>query len=70
MENYIKVKALEHDGDWFLVPNDIVDEFKRLTDKFNSDDYPNRYNDEEEFEKYFGHLRTEGDLNLVQLYIK
>lgn len=64
------IKAIEHDTDWYLIPNELYTEFYRLTEKFNSDDYPHRYDDEEEFNKKFDKFRINGDLNNIQLYIE
>jgi hypothetical protein len=58
----VAVEALECDGDWFVVPSDLVDEFNKFTQPID------RY--AVEFEEKFGHMRTGGDLNLTQLYIK
>lgn len=66
----IPVKAIEFDGDWFVIPSMLRVDFEKMTDKFLSEDYHNKYADMEKFEKIFGKYRTGGDLNNVQLYVK
>ncbi len=65
----IKVQALQDESsNWYLVPNELSDEFNRLLEKIYSDDYPHRYDDEEEFIEKFSKYRT-GDINNIQLFI-
>ena len=69
MTEVIQVKALNHNGDWFLIPNELSESFYDMTDKFN--DVPDKISEDiyAEFEEIFGQYRTEGDLNNVQLHI-
>lgn len=62
------VALQDYDCHWYVIPKDMEEEFYRLQEKVNSDDYPHRYDDEEEFEETFSKYKTGGDLNLVQLY--
>lgn len=64
----IPVKAVEHDGDWFLIPNEKYQDFLKLTEELTSDEENHEL--QEEFETKFGSYRTGGDLNLVQLFIQ
>jgi hypothetical protein len=65
----IAVQALQDESShWYLVPNDEVGEFNRLSNiiiEYDSEDYDTI----EEFEKLFSKYRTGGDLNNVQLYV-
>lgn len=72
MSEFIKVKALDQGGDWFLVPNDLMDVWEKYTAIIdNEDESSDVWMDAcDRFEEYFGHMRTEGDLNNVQLYRK
>ena len=57
---YQKVIATEdNDGHWYLVPNELIDNFNKDLDE-NDDDL--------DFDEKYGEYRTGGDLNLVQLY--
>lgn len=58
----IKVKALRDDsGHWYVVPLTETDDFKR--------DLNNRYMvNSGDFDAIYGHYRTGGDLNLIQLW--
>lgn len=60
----IAVKALQdNDGHWYLVPVHKASQFhSMLRDAEETDDY-------EGFEDTYGEYATNGDLNLVQLYI-
>lgn len=63
-----KVKAVtDYDGHWYLIPNDLVEEFFKDLDKFEGEDFED-YIDSGEFDNKYFHYRTGGDLNLVQLY--
>lgn len=67
----IQVKAVQDDSShWYLMPNELFDEFHRLQEKLYSDNYAEKYDDEEEFESKFRQYRTGGGLNNKQLYIK
>jgi hypothetical protein len=55
------VQALQdHYGNWYIVPNEIAEDFE----SYLEDD------DLHEFEERYGKYATGGDLNLVQLYAK
>ena len=56
------VKAVELDGDWYVVPNEIYKQFIEASEI--EEDIESGY-----FDSIYGHYRTGGDLNLVQLYI-
>jgi len=60
------VKAVEMDGDWFVIPNDLYSKWLEIIDKLSDDDSE----DFTEFESIFSEYRTGGDLNNIQLYIK
>ena len=65
----IKVRATQDDsGHWYVIPEELSEEFYKLLEKVYSDDYPHRYDDEEKFESKFSGYRTGGDLNNIQLY--
>lgn len=64
MENLKPVKAVrDDDGHWYVIPNELFNEFNRLLDT-HEDDFESQREFMEKFDKY----RTGGDLNLVQLY--
>lgn len=70
---YIAVKALkDDDGHWYIIPEDfygtwlqIISDLEKVEE--HSDEY---YSLQDEFNSHFEKYRTEGDLNLKQLYIK
>lgn len=71
MSGFLKVKALEQGGDWFIVPEDLIDVWEEYTTILDKEDESDEWYDAcDKFEKYFGHMRTGGDLNNVQLYIE
>lgn len=58
-----KVKAIQDDScHWYIIPNELKDEFYKDLD--NEDMI-----DSGKFDTKYGHYRTGGDLNLVQLYV-
>jgi len=58
-----KVNAVtDNDGHWYIIPNDLVEDFWNGVDSCEDDD------DYESFEDKFGKYQTGGDLNLVQLW--
>lgn len=60
-----KVVAVECDGDWYVIPSEMHDEFSSLSEKAeDSEDY----DAQDEFNEKFGKYATGGDLNLIQLY--
>jgi len=65
----IKVVAVRDDSShWYVIPLEMKEEFFKLQEKLRSDDYPNRYDDEDEFIEKFSKYMTGGDLNNIQLY--
>lgn len=65
----IEVVAIQDEsGHWYLIPNEFVDEFRKL------DAVPEHAPDYEDacdkINDKFGEFRTGGDLNNTQLYIK
>lgn len=62
-EEIIPVKALEEDGDWYLIPNELYEEFK-------NDTYNEEMVESGGFDDKWYKYKTSGDLNLIQLYVK
>lgn len=66
----IAVKPIEFETDWYIIPNELYDEFVELTNAwydFQDSGFQNAIDEKlEKFEQY----KTGGDLNLVQLYIE
>jgi hypothetical protein len=63
------VAVQDEDGDWFVIPTDQQEDFRRLAGRINASFGPEddaRF--EEEFETKFRKYATGGDLNNVQLY--
>lgn len=56
-----KVKALEVDGDWYIIPNEMYNQF-------NEDCEDEDLAESGEFDNKWGGYRTGGDLNLIQLW--
>ncbi len=55
-----KVSAVQDDSShWYVIPSEMVSEFYKMGE------FEDNY---EQFERKFGHYRTGGDLNSVQLY--
>ncbi len=64
------VKVLQDSsGHWYVVPNDEVIEFSRLSSLLENEDSEQFDVLCEEFDFKFAMYRTGGDLNLVQLFI-
>lgn len=62
MEKYRKVSAVQDgDGHWYVIPKELEGQFNELVE-----DEP----DYDVLDGLFGHYRTNGDLNLAELYIK
>lgn len=57
------VKAIELDGDWFIIPNELYEEF-------NEDSWNEDLIESGGFDDKWWKYKTGGDLNLVQLYVK
>ena len=70
--NYKQVKAIEHDGDWYLIPVENFTTFLADCSTLESEEeYTDLYYDLcENFDNNYGGFKTGGDLNLVDLYIK
>ena len=73
MEQYKRVIAVEDEGDWYVIPEHLYEDFESLRvaidlNKGIDDDMYYSLCDQltEEFEQY----QTGGDLNLTKLYIK
>ena len=67
----IKVKALKDESShWYLVPNELCDEFCKLQDKLCCENYAERDEDEKHFIDKFSPYMTGGDVNNVQLYVE
>lgn len=62
-EEIIPVKALEEDSDWYLIPNELYEEFK-------NDTYNEEMVESGGFDDKWWKYKTGGDLNLIQLYVK
>jgi hypothetical protein len=67
--DFIPVVATQNDeGDWFIIPSELAEEFSTMLDKLIDNDY------EEDllykFENKFNQYQTGGDLNNTQLYVK
>lgn len=57
------VKAVKEDGDWFVIPNELYQEF-------NEDTYNEELVDSGGFDDKWYKYKTGGDLNLIQLFAK
>lgn len=58
-------------GDWYIIPNQYVDQFNYMCEEINqcdssSDEF---YDLTDQLEIDYGHYRTNGDLNNIQLYV-
>lgn len=65
MLNLKKVVAVQADGDWYVIPVEMKDEFSRLSELAEVSE---NYDEQEEFNEKFGQYATGGDLNIIQLY--
>lgn len=65
-----KVKAIEEDGDWYVLPEDIYDTFINDIATMNclADTSDEWYEATAQFVNKYEEYRTGGDLNLIQLY--
>lgn len=62
--SFIKVKVTrDNDGHWFIIPNEIVNQFNR---DLEDEDFV----DSGKFDEIYGKYRTGGDINLKQLWMK
>lgn len=67
---FVKVKAIEFEGDWYVIPSNMESEFIQLINDF----YYYAPQTEEwhkicgEIDLRFGNYATGGDLNLVELW--
>lgn len=58
----VKVKAIQDgDGHWYVIPNELVDNFYLDLEDEN-------LVDSGEFDNKYSEYRTGGDLNIIQLY--
>ena len=67
-----KVKVIEYDGEWFVIPNELYSKYISMSEDIESaepwsDEY---YEFCDAFEAEFEQYKTGGDLNNTQLYIK
>lgn len=63
-----KVKAVQDDScHWYLIPNELYNEFKKDMQEFLDGDELTAGMD---FDTKWGQYRTNGDLNLIQLFIE
>lgn len=71
-KHLIKVKAIEFESDWYLIPNDMTDDFLKLSTIFyDSEPFTDEfYKAADDIENKFGEYKTGGDLNIFQLYMK
>lgn len=60
-----KVVAVQADGDWYIIPAAMREEFNALSEKASVHD---NYDAQDEFNDKFGAYATGGDLNIIQLY--
>lgn len=60
-----KVIAVECDGDWYVIPSEMKEEFNRLSELAEVSE---NYDEQDEFNEKFGGYATGGDLNNIQLY--
>lgn len=65
MSNLKKVVAVQCDGDWYVIPVEMKDEFSRLSELAEESE---NYDEQDEFNDKFGQYATGGDLNNTQLY--
>lgn len=65
MSNLRKVVAVKCDGDWYVIPAEMHDDFSKLSEKACDSE---NYDAQDEFNNKYGQYATGGDLNLVQLY--
>ena len=65
MSNLKKVAAVQCDGDWYVIPVEMKDEFSRLSELAEISE---NYDEQDEFNDKFGKYATGGDLNNTQLY--
>ena len=64
------VKVVQDESShWYIIPNELAEEFHSLLDTIYADANDHAYLDEEIFEKKFSEYRTGGDINNIQLYI-
>ena len=60
---YIPCKAINVDGDWYVIPNE-------LHEQFCEDAEDEELIESGEFSNKYSEYATGGDLNLIQLYVK
>lgn len=65
MSNLKKVVAVQCDGDWYVIPAEMHDEFSKLSEKASASE---NYEEQDLFNDKFSQYATGGDLNLIQLY--
>ena len=68
-ETYIPAYATRDESShWYVIPLSMKDEFTRLSDACEKEDYT--HESVTAFENKFSEYRTGGSINLVQLYVK
>jgi len=72
MEDLKKVFAREVDGDWYVVPIELKEEFHALVISIENNDGDEDYLNalEYQFDRTFGEYATGGDINLIELYAR
>jgi len=59
----------DRDSHWYIIPNELEEEFHEILNTIESDSNDLAYLDEDRFEEKFSQYMTGGDINLTQLYI-
>ena len=60
-----KVVAVQCDGDWYVIPAEMLSDFNELSELAQVSD---NYDEQDAFNMLYGHYATGGDLNNTQLY--
>lgn len=64
-----KVIAIQDDScHWYVIPAEMQSKFRELEEQMGSDNQNVYDRASTEFDELFGHCRTGGDLNNIQLY--
>lgn len=65
MSNLKKVVAVQADGDWYVIPHEMLEDFRELSQLA---EVSTNYDAQDAFGMLYGHYATGGDLNNIQLY--
>lgn len=68
MENFTKIQ--DDEGDWYWIPNSLLDDFKRDLNKIAGKDYMDACDDFDYFIWAYQDYATCGDINVVPFYFK